>query len=141
MDIIRGQSVTQGSTHLSVQVNKKVKFSWRDNSLLAVKGLIYYVNFPNSLFHFYIVKLINRRGYKKKMNLHKILSNISPIFHNVSPIFHNVSPIFHNVSPILKNPRLINVIWQKEKTSNFRSISDHFILREKWIIKLMLECL
>ena len=26
-------------THLSIQVHKKVKFSWRDNSSLAVKGL------------------------------------------------------------------------------------------------------
>ena len=26
-------------THLSIQVHKKVKFSWRDNSFLAVKGL------------------------------------------------------------------------------------------------------
>ena len=28
-------------THLSIQVHKKVKFSWRDNSSLAVKGLSY----------------------------------------------------------------------------------------------------
>ena len=27
-------------THLSIQVHKKVKFSWRDNSTLALKGLI-----------------------------------------------------------------------------------------------------
>ena len=26
-------------THLSIQVHKKVKFSWRDNSPLALKGL------------------------------------------------------------------------------------------------------
>ena len=28
-------------THLSIQVHKKVKFSWRDNSPLALKGLSY----------------------------------------------------------------------------------------------------
>ena len=27
-------------THLSIQVHKKLKFSWRDNSTLALKGLI-----------------------------------------------------------------------------------------------------
>ena len=27
-------------THLSIQVHKKVKFSWRDNSPLALKGLM-----------------------------------------------------------------------------------------------------
>ena len=32
-------------THLSIQVQKKVKFSWRDNSSLAVKGLIFFTLF------------------------------------------------------------------------------------------------
>ena len=37
-------------THLSIKVLKKVKFSWRDNSPLALKGLRKYVNHRESQF-------------------------------------------------------------------------------------------
>ena len=44
-EFVRGQSVTAWvakllGTQLSIQVHKKVKFSWQLNSPLALKGLI-----------------------------------------------------------------------------------------------------
>ena len=39
-------------THLSIQVHKKVKFSWRDNSSLAVKGLNIFKYYFENLFYF-----------------------------------------------------------------------------------------
>ena len=42
-------------THLSIQVHKKLKFSWRDNSTLTLKGLI--AEFFRTLLQFKNFKL------------------------------------------------------------------------------------